>query len=522
MKRRLYIQLGRAGDILNILPLCKCDFDRTGTRPVLMVAEAFETLLEGVSYVEPLIVRDDFKKIVPATLRAAIFADGNNSEIVCTQIYGEGLWTTQDCSSFCRESWARLPDAPAWGSLSLVFDRRDPAREEAVKGTLLARSTGKPYVVLALSGTSSPFEHGPALARQLRENVGGQFDIVDISGFIAPRFFDLLGLLEGARALVTIDAGVLHLAAAVPSLPVVAFVTREPTPWHGTPWRPQHVRRFYYDEAPECFDKVAEGVLWAQRSELILHAYTFIGNTAPEETLRRNAFAASTWRHEYASGPWIARPFTDEDMERSSVDAPILDERPIPFMHDVINSAFDNFEPRDSDIIAWTNADSCFVPGITGLIYDAVRRHGAAYTHRWDFHHPLTIPFANEAEIRRGEWYPGTDACFFTVKWWRDHAHEYPDMLVGREQNDEVLRQLIKARGGCEIPAAIYHEKHASYWEHHGRRTIGPGNLYNQRLAKAWFRKMGFREFDPVWWQLHPEPAQRAWVEKHVKERGPA
>lgn len=523
MKNRLYIQLGRVGDILNILPLCKRDFDATGVRPLIMVAEAFASVLQRVGYVEPIIRPGRFEDVAGAYRDAEKIAASRNVSVICTQIYGEKLTSTEECSSFMRESWARVPDAPAWGSLPLVFDRRDLEAEANMRELLLGRIGGKPYVVVALSGTSSPFEHAAALSAHLRGTLHG-YAIVDVSGVVAPTIVDLLGVLEGARCIVTIDSAILHLAHAVPHVPVVAFITREPSKWHGSSWRPQQVGRFYYDEAPECFNDVSSAVVWARTPDArprIYHAYTHLEIGASEDTLRRNALAARTWEPEYAAGRWVPMPFGDGHLRRSSGDSPICDEKPIPFMHDVINHACDA-ALDESDIIAWTNSDSCFVPGLTGHILDMVPRYGCAYTHRWDFHHKVREPLANEAQIRRGEWYPGTDAAFFTVKWWRQHRHEYPDMLVGREQNDEVLRQLIKARGGLEIPAAIYHEKHPSFWEHHGRRMNGHGNQYNHRLARRWFMKMGYRPFDPIWWQLEPEPAQRAWALAHLAQYGAA
>lgn len=566
MNRRIYVQLGRYGDVFNVLPLLKADYDRTGVRPFLMIAEEFASVMDGVSYARRVIWPGKFEDVGGAMVMAEKFARIHDLSVVCTQIYGHGLASTEDCFSFMRESWARVPDSPAWGSLPLVFDIRDQARETAVREMLLMRTpdagemewsralraardtpgirevtfcTGhissgktrsdvaygsrsvKPYVILALSGTSSPFEHGQELAKQLRSAFRDRFDFIDISGFAAPRIYDLLGVLEGAHCIVTIDSSILHLAHAVPKVPVVAFITREPSKWHGSPWRSQQVARFYYDEAPDCFAGVKVAVEQARQERRIYHAYTHIARGASDDAARRNDFAASTWVPEYATGAWVPRPFGDGELQRSSGDAPINDERPIPFMHDVIGHALpDNGSWNEGDIIAWTNADSCFVPGITGLILDAVSRYGAAYTHRFDFHRPLSVALPHEAAIRRGEWYPGTDACFFTVEWWLKHRHEYPDMLVGREQNDEVLRQLIKARGGVEIPAAIYHEKHASFWEHHGRKMTGLGNQWNHRLAKKWFTKMGYRPLDPIWWQLEPEPKQTAWARAHIAQYG--
>ncbi len=497
------MQLGRAGDILNILPLCRRDFDRTGERPLLMVAQQFAPILDGVTYVEPVIWKAPFEAVMGAMQVATNIAEDRKLELVCTQIYGEGLCSTEQCSSFMRESWDRLPDSPAWGSLPLDFDRRDMPREIGVKNSLLQRSTGKPYIVLALSGTSSPFPFNADLSRYLRSKLGKDFDFVDVSAFIAPRFYDLLSLLEGAHALVTVDSGLLHLAAAVPTLDVVAFITREPSAWHGSPWRPQHLARFYYDEAPECFQEVMTIIAEpAVARPAIWHAWShFQIEGIDDDTQRRMKFARSTWEAEYKLADWRECEFKAIDSRRSSADAPIHDPRPMPYWHDIVSKVL--AQPcRGDDIIALTNSDVCFTPGLTGRVIDTLKRHRAAHTHRWDFYRPFEKQLTSEAAVKRGQWYPGSDAFFFTVRWWLKHRAEYPDMLLGREQNDEILRQLIKRHGGVEIPAAIYHEKHASYWEHHGNREKNSGNQYNRRLAHRWFLKTGLRANDPEWWKI--------------------
>lgn len=506
MKPRLYIQLGRAGDVLNVLPLCKRDFDRTGERPLLMVGQSFASILDGVTYVEPIVWAGAFEDIGGALKVAERIAESRGAQIVCTQIYAQGLCSAEQCSSFMRESWDRVPDAPAWGSRPLVFDRRDIPREVGVCNNLLQRSTGKPYIVLALSGTSSPFPQNVDLSRYLRNKLGKEFDFVDVSGFVAPRFYDLLTLLEGAHALVTVDSGILHLAAAVPSLDVVAFITRWPSKWHGSPWRPQQVARFFYDEAPECFLEIVYALTAAadgRRPPTIWHAWShFQLEGLDEDTQRRMNFARRTWEAEYPLANWRECEFRAADSRRSSADAPINDPRPMPYWHDIVNKALAQPGCKGSDIIALTNSDVCFTPGLTGWVLDTVKRHGAAHTHRWDFYAPFQRPLVNEAAVKRGIWYPGSDAFFFTVRWWMKHRDEYPDMLLGREQNDEILRQLIKRHGGVEIPAAIYHEKHASYWEHHGNREKNSGNQYNRRLAQKWFLKTGLRANDPEWWKI--------------------
>ncbi len=219
--------------------------------------------------------------------------------------------------------------------------------------------------------------------------------------------------------------------------------------------------------------------------------HVFSQFTGDAETERRKDFARETWEEEYRHG-WRDLPFDNPIRDSSDIG----DTRPMPYIHDLIESVMHR-NPRDSDVIAFTNADVCFTPGLTGWILDAVPRHGAAYTHRWDFAR-LTKPLANEAQVKRGTWYPGSDAFFFTAAWWRAHRTEYPDMILGREQCDEVLRQLVKRHAGVEIPCAIYHEKHESFWEQNGKNE---GNRHNRRLARKWMLARDYKPSDPVWWK---------------------
>ncbi len=499
--KRCFLILGRMGDVLNVMPLALRDFEATGERPLMVVAEHFASILEGVSYVECIPFAGRFEDVAGAYQFAEGIAAKRGATVVCAQIYGEGLTSAESCSSFVRESWAQVPGSPAWGTLPLVFDRRDPAREAAVKGQLTARLRGgKPYVLVALTGTSSPFAHAHELTRHLREHLGGEFDFIDISAFMAPRFYDLLGIMEGAHCLVTIDAGPLHLAHAVPSLPVVAFITREPSAWHGSAWRPQHVGRFFYDEAPDCFHQVARAVLHAKEPAFaprIWHVWS--DYPAEGETARRMSLARETWAAEYKVGDWRPCPFAAEVAGwRTSAD--VGDSKPMPYVADLIDYVTaHNIAP--TDIIAVTNADVCFVPGLTGWIIDKVTRHGAAFTHRYDFKR-LDAPLVNEAAVKRGKFYQGSDAFFFTAEWWEENGHEYPAMILGREQCDEVLRQLIKRHGGVEIPGAIYHEKHESFWESDGQHSVNAGNRHNRKLARQWFLRTGLRANDPTWWNI--------------------
>ena len=80
----LYVQLGRAGDILNILPLLWDDYRKASEKPGLMVAAEFAPLLEGVSYVEPVIWKGPHFEIAKAVAHAKTLCPN----VVCTQVNG--------------------------------------------------------------------------------------------------------------------------------------------------------------------------------------------------------------------------------------------------------------------------------------------------------------------------------------------------------------------------------------------------------------------------------------------------
>ena len=78
-----YIQLGRYGDILNLLPLLHKD-SLAGVKPKLMVAAEYAPLLDGVSYVEPVIYPGPHYEII----KAVEYAKSKGWEPVVCQVNG--------------------------------------------------------------------------------------------------------------------------------------------------------------------------------------------------------------------------------------------------------------------------------------------------------------------------------------------------------------------------------------------------------------------------------------------------
>jgi hypothetical protein len=490
--QKTFVQLGRAGDILNILPLVKQYRDDSGMQPALMVSSDYAGLLDGVSYCDRLIYDGEFTSLSKAIFKAR----HHSADIVNCQIYGDICDNKPQAESFAIESWLQAGAVVPHGTLPLVIDKRDYSAEADLFNSLCLNLT-RPYILVALNGISSPFPYNKSAWAEIDKAFGHDFQLIDLSKVKAEKFFDLLGLIDNAHCLVTVDTGVLHLAAAS-NTPVISLITRSPSPWHGTPWRKNHVGRFYYDEFPRCMPAFIQAIAHARETPpKIVHAYSSAGySEVYNDASRRMAVAAKSWGLEYQTGYWDAAPFQLQDMTRNAVG--IGDERPAPFLRDVIENAFPA-TIKPGDIIAFTNADVCFAPGLTGKILEKVSRYGAAFTHRWDFSR-LEEPFAYAHLVRNGRFYPGSDAFFFSRAWWVDHGHELPDMLMGREKNDEVLRQLIKYHGGAEIDKAIYHEEHESFWERPGNKENNIGNIYNRNLAAGWFKKMGLAENDFLYW----------------------
>ncbi|MDE2232431.1 MAG: hypothetical protein KGJ95_10295 [Candidatus Omnitrophica bacterium] len=499
MKPKTFVQLGRAGDVLNILPLAREEFETTGHRPRIMVARGFASVLEGASYVSPLVWPGLFEDLFPAVWTA----QHDGGEVVVPQIYGRGLAYDIQTKAFDREAWNRAGATLPWGSLPLVIDRRDPKREAKVIRDLVDGSK-MPIVILCTAGQSSPFGPRYALAATLKHGLGKSHQVIDISEYRAPRIFDLLGLFERAHCIVAVDTAILHLAAAV-KVPVIALTEPKPTAWHSSSWRPGQVARFHYSDFPDQAEAIVDAAIWARNpSSLprIFHVWAYWSKNGPDvETARRITLAKSTWNSEARrSGRWADRiEFRQAQAGRTSAD--VGDSRPCPFARDMIEAAVAASDHL-TDIVAITNADVCFVPGLTGWILEACRTHGAAFTHRHDFLR-LDRPIESEADVRNwGRWYPGCDAFFFTVGWWKKFGPRYGDFVIGREFWDEVLRQLIKKTGGAEIVDAIYHEKHASFWEDGWTRQTNRGNLHNRNQRSAWFAKSHCHPDDWKDWQV--------------------
>lgn len=270
---KLWIQTGRLGDVINILPLLYADFKKTGERQKLMVAQEFSKVLTGCSYIEPIIFDGDYRDLD----RAVFLARGMTDNIIVTSIhgsaaavakhaYGQIKSTGRVTSSFQKEAWNLAGRLGEWdNNLPLVFDSRSPEREKLLldaNGILRAR---KPILLLALGGVTAGFEY----AELLRDYVHAKFDktyrVMDLPMTEDGHCYDLLAIYERAALLITTDSMPLHLAWACRSLPVFALTNDrdpdgKPSLWHGSPWRPNHLWYCRYHDWPARAADMAEAI----------------------------------------------------------------------------------------------------------------------------------------------------------------------------------------------------------------------------------------------------------------------
>lgn len=224
------------------------------------------------------------------------------------------------------------------------------------------------------------------------------------------------------------------------------------------------------------------------------------GGFLSEDTKRRNALARRSWENAYATGNWVERRLDDNVLTRNAANTIPGETKEWPFIKDILR--YGCFAVPDDQIIVFTNADTVFSATITDrltkLFADGAK---AVHAHRRDF--PKLDRLLMDDEIAQGAHYQGSDLFAFYASWWRAHAAEFPDMVMGAESWDHIMREMVKKYYGVELVNAIYHERHESFWEKPGNRENLPANRYGRTLARDWLRKnkLPLKELD-----FHEEP----------------
>jgi len=214
---------------------------------------------------------------------------------------------------------------------------------------------------------------------------------------------------------------------------------------------------------------------------MIFHVHSQYTPTKPD-TIRRMELARRTWDAQ----PW-------RDLRVKEQGGRLFRDRggSVPYIKDILHLA--TMLRADEDVIVFTNADICVASNCCLAIVGALQSIDAAYCFRRDFLR-LEVPLPLRI-IKMGTHYVGSDLYAFRVGWWRKYRNNFPDMLLGRECWDAVLRLLIdKTHPGenTTLHDLIYHEKHASTWENPANKRTLPSQMHNVSLARSWMLSNGY------------------------------
>lgn len=203
----------------------------------------------------------------------------------------------------------------------------------------------------------------------------------------------------------------------------------------------------------------------------------FVSGHTPTDpdAARRYAFAASTWQAAFTEPTLIV-----SDLPRSS--AMMGDPRPVPFIRDVFDYAA---EHAGADLLVFTNSDVAVVSDIEACLSGRTCWFGQRVdVERFDeVYSSATLPADRP--------YVGADIFAFMPVWWRGVRDVFPDVLLGREGWDCIMKMLI---GQCEPMNLIWHEKHRGFWDRGRNINTNPGQVHNRRLCRSWAIDHGHRD----------------------------
>jgi hypothetical protein len=430
------LNLGRLGDNINLLPVA---YANKGT--TFVTSEKYSSIFEGTSYCQTKKYSGD-----PVELQHCINLCQGLPDLRVAQVFMHPKETKQE-KNYALESYRLGGFRDQWRKHPYVFDRRDPQREAKLIPEV-------PFIAVATHGVSSPFANSEHLVRGLKSRFP-EYKIVDLSTIQAEKPFDLLGVLDAASCLVTIDTLHLWLANAA-KCPTIALINEG---WRGSPPPVTATSTFRYrdyniDQICDEVEKtlLPEGEVWA------------IVDRFGQEKRHREAFKSQKAHFDHM--------LTAENILRNANN--IGDRRPLPMLKEMLAKAL-KFT-RGRDIIVWTNDDVQIIN--LHKVVEHCRRFGAV-------------------GVRRDPNHIGRELFAFRWDWLADRIYNFPDCAVASPWFDlavaawirrqfgwvSTMDNLIEDRYPAEIPneKILYHQDHPSSWTGSMER---PASKWNERIFK--------------------------------------
>lgn len=432
----MIVQLGKFGDIVNVLPFAFSLSKQLGVVNWL-VGRNWESVLRGVSYVNPIIWEG-----TDNTLRQAIETHR-----------GKRLWITQAwmnpdhqilTDSFAKEQWRYVGSLSEYGKWPLVFDKRSPEREAELVRAHIPKSK-RPIVLVATTSVSTPYRFADKLLAMMR---GLDAEIIDMNKVQAKRIYDMLGLYDAADLLVTVDTVHVHLARAS-HVPVI-FLQNDG--WRGAPVTPNCIASWRYSE------------LMSDLTPVFKAAERQIARKVNSMAVVFQTFDLSSERHQRALK---THP---KDAIYSKHDYP-------PTMHEMLREGL----AAGKDAVVFTNDDVSFPGGAL----EKIRRH----LQKFDF---------GCSRRPRTPVHCGREIFWFKSDWLKKHFESVPNPYWSVQKPDLIMARWMRHLRcipttiqnldydfpPVELADVIYHEDHPSHWSTPEIENSREG-LHNEKLWAA-------------------------------------
>lgn len=351
------------------------------------------------------------------------------------------------------EEWHTAP--------ALLFDQRDAAREKVLFERYMVQGDPRRYVLVSVSGNTSPFPYSELLLRLLDMWKAPKVTVIDISQVRAERFYDMLALYENANTLIATDSAPLHLAQACPSLPVFALTQDKPILWNGTPWRANHYFHCRYSDFParacEMLDKLTE-----------------IG--PPNRRVKKRLVVVHVWNEykgpvrdkvwTYVKTRWWEMPVEKGACGRDSENQ-LGDKKRNPYLRDVLKMAF--LRAQEEDFICVTRPDTA-----AGDILVTITAQRACFANRID-------------RTDAGEmWSPVVDLFCATKEWWLLKYDEIPDLVMGGDHYwSEVLWGMFFKAGAKDVTGCVHRRPVRGSGDGGGKAIEHNGRLKDDFMVRA-------------------------------------
>lgn len=427
---KCFVQTSKLGDVLSVIPIAYAAHLR-GEKVGIMVAKEFSDVLDGISYAEKIVFDGKPWELEKAIAEAkklcanVVVTQVNGiKEVIEKYAYAPAGQKTAMTDSHNREQWRLAGCLKDWGKIPLIFNRRDKAREDALMPKNWFGKGKKKRIMLVSAGSaSSPFPYRNLLLKLLHLNYPN-FNIIDLSTIKAERFYDLLGLYEAAHCLITVDTAHLHLAHAVPNLPVMALIQDKPIYWHGSAWRPSHHFHCRYRDFP-----------W--RALELFTAIDDIGSKVDSNLMQvyhGSVRAYNGWKH---------FPIQPGSCRRDAVNV-LNDTQHFPMLQDVIRMMMQVAKPNDMIFLTREDVkiDSNTFPPI--LIKHDAKKY-PAYAYRM-----------NRDKDGNDTYFPAVDLFAAPVDFWIKIFNEIPDIVLGADAQWGILLMHIFKKHGAEEVEGIF------------------------------------------------------------------